>query len=397
MRRPTANRHPGTASPDSGGAFSLTTRNLESTIRAFAAATVLTACVSATAGPDDLSFEVHEVRIGHPSVDVLTYDHDGDGVLDVVVSGGGRVVVLEGDGEGRFEVAASVEAGQYPVDLALGDLDEDGHADVAVANHEATHVTLLFGGPDGLASGRSERLPVGVAPHAHAVALADLDEDGHLDLLVDDRDGERLQLFAGRGDGSFVRGEPVAVGGDPYRGMTVVDVDGDGHLDVVTPNPRSVAVQWGDGRGGFTAGPVLDARDVPPFSAAVADFDGDGIADIAAGSGEGQGAVVFWLGSGDRAFVRHPGSPFEIARGPTALNTADVDGDGIGDLLVTSYVGGEVAVLRGGDEIDVVRIPLEGSPWNVVAADLDGNGRADLAVANDDAPNVSILLGNPAN
>lgn len=352
----------------------------------------LNTCGTATAGPDELTFEIRRLDVGGASSDILVLDHDGDGNLDLLVNGGRRVTVLLGDGAGHFEARDVVDAGEHPVDIDLGDLDEDGHMDVVVANHETRYVTLLFGSDDGLGTRRAERLDVDVSPHPHAVSLADLDADGHLDLVVDDRDRRRLQVYAGRGDGSFTPSRPIDVGGDPYRGMTIADVDGDRRLDVVTPNPRRVAIQLGDGHGGFTPGPDLASGAMPPFSTAVGDFDGDGVADIAAGSGEGRGAVAVWLGSGAGEFALAPGSPYEIAQGPTAMSTADVDGDGIADILVTSYVGDEVAVVLGGAQLRVVRIPLGDNPWGVAAGDLDGDGLVDLVTGNDGAPRISILL-----
>lgn len=352
----------------------------------------LLACGAADAGTGDLPFEVRHVDVGGASSSAVILDQDGDGHRDLVLAAAGGVRILRGDGSGGFTKPRAVEAGENPVDLAAGDLDEDGRLDVAVANHETRHVGLLFGGPEGLPSGGRERLTVDVSPHLHAVAVADVDEDGHLDLVVDDRDRERLRIYRGAGDGTFEPGGTVPLGGDPYRGMTLADLDGDGHLDAATPNPRTVALRFGDGTGRFPSGLDLDARRVPPFSTAAGDFDGDGVTDVAAGSGEGPGRLVLWLGTGERSFEPAPGSPYGIARGPTALAAADVDGDGVDDVLATSWTGGELAVLVGGRERSVVRVELDDNRWGVAAGDLNGDGRVDLVVTNGGGPRISVLL-----
>ena len=129
---------------------------------------------------------------------------NGDGRLDLVVSGGQSVFVLTGRGDGRFDVTWSGAVGENPVDLAIADLDEDGLADLAVANHETDHVSLLFGNAGGAFERRDHsRFRVDVLPHPHAVRLHDIDSDGHADLLVDDRSPGSIRLFRGRGDGTF--------------------------------------------------------------------------------------------------------------------------------------------------------------------------------------------------
>lgn len=175
--------------------------------------------------------------------------------------------------------------------------------------------------------------------------------------------------------------------------MTLADLNGDGHLDVVTPNPHTVAVQLGDGTGRFSSASALDSRAMPPFSTTVGDFDGDGILDVAAGSGEAAGRIMVWFGIGDGSFEPDPNAPYFIADGPTRLSASDMNGDGRGDVLVASYLGNEVAIVLGGEgELRVVRIALDDYPWDIAAGDVNGDGRMDLVTANDGGHRIAILL-----
>lgn len=350
------------------------------------------ACGAATADPTAADFDVLRIDVGHPTAAVAILHEAGDDGPYVAVVGGGAVTILRPSRDGSLEVSARVPAGDHPVDLAAADLDHDGALDLVVANHERGYLTLVFGTESGFADATSRRLPVDVSPHPHAVAVADIDEDGHPDILVDDRDRERLRVYRGAGDGSFEEGLPISVGGDPYRGMSVADLDGDGHLDVVTPNPRSVAVRLGDGAGAFAAVPDLASGSVRPFSTVVADFDGDGSLDVAAGSGEGPGEVMAWLGRGDGTFEPAPGAPYPIAEGPTGLGAGDVDGDGIDDIVVTSYLGDEAAVLLGGEQgFRPSQITLDDHPWGVAVGDVTGDGAADVVIANDGGDRMTFL------
>lgn len=343
-----------------------------------------------TVGP----FEETRIPVGSAAASVLTLDVNRDGNLDLLVANAGGVTLLMGNGSGQFEPRSTMPAGENPVDLAGGDLNEDGHPDLVVANHETDYVSILSGGAEGFDSGRDpSRLNVGVSPHPHAVSLADLDDDGHLDILVDDRAAEALRVLWGRGDGSFDRGDSIDVRGDPYRGMAVGDLNRDGHLDVATPNPGTVAITFGGGAGGFTAGPDLRAGGLRPFAVAIADMNGDAIPDIAAGSGEGAGAVVVWFGNGDGSFRPDPESPYSIAEGPTSLAVSDVDGDGIEDLLVASYVGDGLAILFGGRQsLRMIRMEIDGSPWGMATGDFNGDGRMDVVTSNDGSGDISVLL-----
>ncbi len=331
-----------------------------------------------------------QVDVGVRTTAILAFDVDGDGYLDLVVSGGGRVVAVHGRGDGRFEVATSVAAGERPVDLAVADLDGDGLQDLVVANHDTDYVTLLFG----VAGGRFERrshsqFEVGVSPHPHAVRLSDINGDGHADLLVDDRTPESIRVFKGVGDGTFSNARMIDVGGDPYRGMTLAYLNGDEFLDLLTPNPDHISVLIGDGSGEFTQDTTLRPG-FAPFSVAAADLNGDGLTDIAAASGEGDGILAVWHGHGDGSF--RAAGRYEIAIGPTKTTAVDLTGDGRAEVLVASYVGGEVAVLTGDEPPVLYRLAVDGNPYGFATGDFDRDGRMDFAIANDGTDQVTVFL-----
>ena len=123
---------------------------------------------------------------------------------------------VDGGGDGRFDVSWSDAAGENPVDLTIAGLEEDGLADLAVANHETNYVTLLFRTAGvGFERRDHSQFRVNVSPRSHAIRLQDMDSDGHTDLLVDDRSPESIRLFRGLGDGTFSGATMIDVGSDP--------------------------------------------------------------------------------------------------------------------------------------------------------------------------------------
>jgi hypothetical protein len=146
----------------------------------------------------------------------------------------------------------------------------------------------------------------------------------------------------------------------------------------------------GSARAGLFPGALIGAG-ATPVSPVVADFNGDGAADLAVAN-RGSGDVTIALGRGDGTF--RPQHRWGAAGSPDALVAADLDGDGVVDLAVTG--GTSLAVLAGrgdGTFAPPLATPLPAPSGALAAADFDGDGRIDLAVAVVDAPHVLILLG----
>jgi len=129
-------------------------------------------------------------------------------------------------------------------------------------------------------------------------------------------------------------------------------------------------------------------------AAAVADFNGDGIPDLALAN-FGSDIVSVYLGNGDGTF----GSPrdFAVGSGPLSVVVGDFDGDGSPDLVVVNFQSSNVSVLLGNGDgtFQAARnIPVGGGPVCALVIDINGDGVQDLAVANSESESVSILLGN---
>ncbi|MGD8791822.1 MAG: VCBS repeat-containing protein [Anaerolineae bacterium] len=330
------------------------------------------------------------------SAAVAAADFDGDGRQDLVNAGQPQLTVLRGDGQGGFVVQSRIAGGENPVDFALADVDEDGNVDIAVANHDTDYLTILLGdGQGAFQPAPNSPLRIEVQPHPHAVRAADLDGDGHVDLIVDHREAEGLLILRGLGEGRFESpGIVVDGGGDPYRGMAVGDVDGDGKLDLVTPNPGEVGVLLNaSDEAGIAFIPAAPVEAAAPFGVALGDLNGDGHLDLIAASDEGSALVELFWGDGRGGFEAAGDSPLELAPGGKTIVVGDLNGDGIEDAAVASYQHPEVLVLLGGrGSIRTGYLAGDEHPWGLTVADFDGDGKDDLVIADDVTHRAAVYL-----
>ena len=197
-------------------------------------------------------------------------------------------------------------------------------------------------------------------------------------------------------------GSPFPVGTNPFA-AAVGDFNGDGIPDLATVNQGSndVTVLLGNGSGGFTAAPGSPfSVGGNPYFVAVGDFNGDGIQDLAAANGDDDTVTVL-LGNGSGGFTEAPDSPFDVGNSPSAVAVGDFNGDGLQDLTVANYGDGSVTILLGNGSGGFTEAPgspfgLGNGPYSVVAGDFNGDGIQDLATANSLSNNVTVLLGNGA-
>lgn len=300
------------------------------------------------------------------------------------------------------------------VAVELADVNHDGRLDLLVALSADGAVAVYLGRPRGefaAAPGSPFQVPEvrrGQDPDG-ALAVTDVDGDGHPDLVLANQTTDSLSLLRGDGRGGFVTlGAPLPVGREP-RNVRAADLDGDGHPDLATANwgGDSLTVLLGDGTGHFRA-----ARDLPlptgsaPWGLAVADFDRDGLQDLAV-SYSGAGAVAVYLNAGGGRFVEAAGSPWRVGKeslaspesNPFDLTVADLNADGLADLISADTRSHSVTVLcgdgRGGFQRTPQSLVMVGGafPRRVLAGDFNGDRFPDLSTANE-AGNISLLAGD---
>ena len=383
------------------------------------------------------AFAIYPVA-GNPNA-LLAADMDGDGNLDLVVArygsfddtDKGGITVLLGNGSGGIRSSIDTPVGIHPYFLAAADLNGDGKIDVAAVGNEGPLEILPGDGHGGFGSpllfenpstslgtvGVFDRLFVGdfnndgimdfgiataqsfVAIYLGSgagafkaplyvegifvgdVAVADLNRDGVLDLIV----GQSVLL--GTSDGHFVQtsilppNPPSQVSAPLASPQAVGDFNQDGILDAIVNigPPRGLAVAFGDGQGGFVLGPVLPSQfDQYTNPLVVADLDRDGRDDIAFFQYGNLGTV---RGVGQGRFESPP--EIELAAGLSIapLAAADFTGDGINDIVGIGNDGGLYLLVSHADGTfdPPATIALLTANYSTLAtADFNNDGKADI-------------------
>jgi len=337
-------------------------------------------------------------------------DFNGDGKFDIVVANelGGNVSVLLGDDSGKFapSVGSPFPAGQLPNDIAIGDFNRDGKLDLAIANHEEKHLTILWGdGSGGFTPAPNSPVAVEVKPHVHGVATGDLNGDGNLDLVTDSWANDQVMVLFGKGKGSFsMTGVFLTVGKRPYQRHRVADVNGDGKPDIITTNMEgnNVTVLLNDGGAGFkqSAGSPFACGD-SPWNFAVGDVNQDGKPDLAivdspssTAEGQGKDGLTVLLGNGNGGFTMVAGSPFETGKSPNRVAIGDVNGDGVNDIAASSPDGNNITLFlmsRKGVASSST-LAVSGKPKGLAIGDVNGDGKADLVITNNGDNTVTVIL-----
>jgi len=336
------------------------------------------------------------------SARMLVEDLDGDGRLDLVNIGsqGPTVSAYPGVGGGRFSNdpilitpnPSKFGGGNPP--LVAADFDKDGRVDIALPTYSSPTVTVLHN-EGSFQFSSALTLPI---PSATDMAVGDLNQDGYTDLVAAGS-GNSVYVALNDGAGGFQSLVQYSTGDGP-NAVAVADMDADGRLDLVVGSytSKTVGIYKGLGSGGF-AEPVVSNAGIKPLFLRVAQLNPDTLPDVVVVDRDGHSFSVL-LNRGDGSLVE--GVVYTTDSFPLDFSIADFDGDGHLDLAIPEqYSEGFGLYLGKGDGTFTERQPYAtGGAFSAtfgaecvatVSADLNGDSKPDLMVAKLDGTTLVYL------
>ncbi|MBX2956962.1 MAG: VCBS repeat-containing protein [Cyclobacteriaceae bacterium] len=351
------------------------------------------------------------VGTGAGARSVAIGDLDGDGKADLVVSNqsiGVVSVFRNTSSSGTISYAAKVDftTGVTPLSVAIGDLDGDGKADLAVANFTSNTVSVLRNTsttPGMISYTAKVDFTAGASPYS--VAIGDLDGDGKADLAVANRLSNTVSVFRNTGSSgtiSYAAKVDFTTGSLP-NSVAISDLDGDGKADLAVANTgSSVSVFRNLGSPGTInyAAKVDFTANSQANWVATGDLDGDNKSDLAIGYEFGTAVSVFRNLSSPGNINYAAKVDFTTGDRPYSVAIGDLDGDGKPDLAVSNENSFSVSVLRNTGSSGTISYAAKvdfatgASPYSVAIGDQDGDGKSDLVAANYVSNTVSVIRNN---
>ncbi|TAE22119.1 MAG: hypothetical protein EAZ92_16110, partial [Candidatus Kapaibacterium sp.] len=322
------------------------------------------------------------------------FNGDANANLDVIRSTATGASRFLGAGDGTMGTPTSFPASGGTGGLAAADFNNDGLLDFA---RNANGASLFVHLAPAFTATNLGTFPAGNP----SVIAADFNGDGLMDIVS--QSSSSSFLLVGNGDGTFQPWVGIGNSGESSitNNMQAGDVDGDGDIDIVylaSLISNQLRVALNNGVGTFTSLTSFSSGGTQLRAIAVADYDGDGILDIAACHGTSSDIAIH-RGIGNGTFLAPDVYPLVAGTGAFGIVAGDFNADGRMDLAVTGRSNNTVSIFlrnaaaytAGSAFASVVQYPTALQPQGIAAGDIDNDGDLDLVITHATAL-ISVFL-----
>ena len=337
--------------------------------------------------------------IGQYLFSVTAADLDNDDTIEVAVSlrGENAVVVMENDGDGNLSESARYTGITQAYAIIAVDLDGNDWPELVTANHEANNICVLWN--DGAGAFPSRNF-YATGAQSGSVCSGDFDGDSMADLAVVNKNDREVSVFLNNGDSTFAKTDYDLTYTHNPATIRCLDYDNDGDLDLAITCSSILAVLDNDGVGGFALPPndfsLLQSPAFSPGGINIADMDGDGLQDVITASYVRSFQISFNLATGTLAAATPVGGLY-MGYDVRSVIGSDVDGDGDMDAVVTNSDVNTISIhynQGGGTFPGSIRAKANYRAVGVACGDLNGDGVTDIAISNYQSGGASVCLNN---
>ena len=282
---------------------------------------------------------------------------------------------IKDPGELCFAAPANFGTDTAPTEPATADLNEDGHQDIITANSTGESVSVLLGDGTGNFNRQTD---IETNSPSFFIVTADFNDDNNQDIAVSVPSLNQIKIFTRLENGSFASLGPLNA--PNTNQLITADFNNDGDQDILASSNDGIALFLNDGTGaGSFQAPRISFIGSNPVIAA-ADFDGDSNIDVAAGVG---GNLILLLGDGVGNLAPQTAQLTGEIQG--RISTADFNGDQLPDLAVANAAtDGSISLFTNqAGTFTQAQTFSTASPFSLVATDLNQDGTPDIAVASD--------------
>ncbi len=354
--------------------------------------------LNAFANPGSFGAPRDLVGSGNNSIGVGLGDLNSDGQLDIVLGNyaGQLSQVFLNTGSGQFGLPSSIlGSGRDTTRLSLGDVNADGAIDVVLGNAELSSQIFLNTNASGFSTATAI---AGTGSNSIAVAVGDLNGDGALDLLLaNNRETSQIALNRNDGSGRFALPTALAGGAQPTRGAALADLDADGKLDIILGNHSQPSQIYLQGANGFTLPTPLVGSGGNTQTVATGDLNGDNLLDLVLANAN-QPSQVFYSIPGAPGTFGTPVPLPDSGRASLGVRLADLNADGLLDIVLANFQAASQIYLNDGTGSFAQIKPSDlvgsnGLTNDAGVADVNGDGTVDIVLSKFRQPSQVILNG----
>jgi hypothetical protein len=311
-------------------------------------------------------------------------DLNGNGYKDIVTAGleaSDKLLLIISDGKGGFNAPIQLSTSGAK-NITLGDINGDGYLDI-LAGQSNSQIRIYLNSGNGNFNTSTTIKTGNINFFAGVAKLADIDQDGDLDIIYSFENSFTINYLANNGFGIFTDIPTALISDAPatIKNIELADLDNDGDLDAITTSYNEFTHTYTqEDPLMFSTAKLLAATNLFVISIEVAYLNDDDLLDIMVGNGFGAG--TWYINEGGNNFSEN--FIFD-ATSPSSIKAADMDGNGTADLVISNYYGdtnGGISIHYNNGAASFTRNTIAEArfldPRDVALSDYDSDGDLDI-------------------